>query len=91
MLKEIHSTITVHKLLLVLEEHRADCRMCAFVTQSENRMQKKRISELEQEIKKLSGQQNLQQRIKHHIKIKVNFCILSSATSTLIIHAHFPL
>lgn len=31
----------------------------------------KRIGELEQEIKKLSGQQNLQQRIHHHAKIKV--------------------
>lgn len=31
----------------------------------------KRVGELEQEIKKLSGQQNLQQRIHHHAKIKV--------------------
>uniref|UniRef100_A0A7I4DZD3 Kinesin motor domain-containing protein n=1 Tax=Physcomitrium patens TaxID=3218 RepID=A0A7I4DZD3_PHYPA len=30
----------------------------------------KRIGELEQEVKKLSGQQNLQQRIHHHAKIK---------------------
>jgi hypothetical protein len=31
----------------------------------------KRVGELEQEVKKLSGQQNLQQRIHHHAKIKV--------------------
>ncbi|KAG0556184.1 hypothetical protein KC19_11G032900 [Ceratodon purpureus] len=30
----------------------------------------KRVGELEQEVKKLSGQQNLQQRIHHHAKIK---------------------
>jgi len=30
-----------------------------------------RITELEKDIKKLSGQQNLQQRIHHHAKIKV--------------------
>lgn len=32
---------------------------------------RKRVSVLEDEIKKLSGQQNLQQRIHHHAKIKV--------------------
>ena len=42
--------------------------MCA---QSETRLQQKKIGDLELEIKKLSGQQNLQQRIKHHAKIKV--------------------
>ena len=31
----------------------------------------KRVGDLEQEVKKLSGQQNLQQRIHHHAKIKV--------------------
>ncbi|KAG0565723.1 hypothetical protein KC19_7G010200 [Ceratodon purpureus] len=36
----------------------------------DNRMQLKKIGLLEQEIKTLSGQQNLQQRIKHHAKIK---------------------
>jgi kinesin family protein 15 len=30
-----------------------------------------RITDLEKDIKKLSGQQNLQQRIHHHAKIKV--------------------
>jgi kinesin family protein 15 len=39
--------------------------------QSETRLQQKKIGDLELEIKKLSGQQNLQQRIKHHAKIKV--------------------
>jgi len=33
--------------------------------------QQKIAGDLEQEVKKLSGQQNLQQRIKHHAKIKV--------------------
>jgi kinesin family protein 15 len=32
--------------------------------------QQKRIGDLEQEMRKLSGQQNLQQRIQHHAKIK---------------------
>jgi kinesin family protein 15 len=39
--------------------------------QSETRLQQKKVGDLELEIKKLSGQQNLQQRIKHHAKIKV--------------------
>jgi kinesin family protein 15 len=38
--------------------------------QSENRTQLKKNGQLEQEIKTLSGQQNLQQRIKHHARIK---------------------
>lgn len=38
--------------------------------QSDNRTQVKKIGQLEQEIKTLSGQQNLQQRIKHHARIK---------------------
>ncbi|XP_024385089.1 kinesin-like protein KIN-12F isoform X2 [Physcomitrium patens] len=37
---------------------------------SDNRNHVKKIGQLEQEIKTLSGQQNLQQRIKHHAKIK---------------------
>lgn len=37
----------------------------------ENATQKKKLLELELEVKKLSGQQNLQQRIHHHAKIKV--------------------
>ncbi|KAF3781795.1 Phragmoplast orienting kinesin 2 [Nymphaea thermarum] len=36
----------------------------------ENTTQKKKVVELETEVKKLSGQQNLQQRIHHHAKIK---------------------
>lgn len=40
-------------------------------TQDELRRQQKIAGDLEQEVKKLSGQQNLQQRIKHHAKIKV--------------------
>ena len=39
----------------------------------ENATQKKKLLELEAEVKKLSGQQNLQQRIHHHAKIKVSF------------------
>ncbi|XP_047980300.1 kinesin-like protein KIN-12D [Salvia hispanica] len=37
---------------------------------TENTIHKKRVMELEGEIKKLSGQQNIQQRIHHHAKIK---------------------
>lgn len=37
----------------------------------ENVNHKKKVIELEADIKKLSGQQNLQQRIHHHAKIKV--------------------
>ncbi|KAL7118896.1 hypothetical protein ACP275_02G029800 [Erythranthe tilingii] len=36
----------------------------------DNGINKKRVAELEAEIKKLSGQQNIQQRIHHHAKIK---------------------
>ncbi|CAJ1939382.1 unnamed protein product, partial [Sphenostylis stenocarpa] len=36
----------------------------------ENTSKKNKVVELEEEIKKLSGQQNLQQRIHHHAKIK---------------------
>ncbi|KAJ8763372.1 hypothetical protein K2173_002255 [Erythroxylum novogranatense] len=36
----------------------------------ENTNHKKRVMELEGEVRKLSGQQNLQQRIHHHAKIK---------------------
>ncbi|XP_043711604.1 kinesin-like protein KIN-12D isoform X3 [Telopea speciosissima] len=36
----------------------------------ENANHKKKVMELEEEMKKLSGQQNLQQRIHHHAKIK---------------------
>nr|KYP49832.1 Kinesin-like protein KIF15 [Cajanus cajan] len=37
---------------------------------TENSSKKNKIMELEEEMKKLSGQQNLQQRIHHHAKIK---------------------
>ncbi|XP_024397560.1 kinesin-like protein KIN-12D isoform X2 [Physcomitrium patens] len=37
---------------------------------TDNRNQLKKIGHLEQEVKSLSGQQNLQQRIKHHARIK---------------------
>ncbi|KAK4437834.1 Kinesin-like protein KIN-12D [Sesamum alatum] len=37
---------------------------------AENASHKKRVMELELEVKKLSGQQNIQQRIHHHAKIK---------------------
>ena len=33
---------------------------------------KKKVAELEGEVKKLSGQQNLHQRIHHHAKIKAH-------------------
>ena len=38
--------------------------------QMENANHKKKVMELEDEVTKLSGQQNLQQRIHHHAKIK---------------------
>jgi len=41
----------------------------------ENTSKKNKVLELEEEIKKLSGQQNLQQRIHHHAKIKVRFLL----------------
>ena len=36
----------------------------------ENANHKRKVTELEAEVNKLSGQQNLQQRIHHHAKIK---------------------
>ncbi len=44
----------------------------AHYVQGELKTQQKLAGDLDQEIKKLSGQQNLQQRIKHHAKIKVH-------------------
>ncbi|XP_047340595.1 kinesin-like protein KIN-12D isoform X2 [Impatiens glandulifera] len=44
----------------------------------ENANHKKKISELEDQVYKLSGQQNLQQRIHHHAKIKEENNILRS-------------
>lgn len=44
--------------------------------QMENVNHKKMVIELEADIKKLSGQQNLQQRIHHHAKIKVRITLL---------------
>jgi len=49
----------------MLLTHAAQC------AQDELKRQQKVSGDLEQEVKKLSGQQNLQQRIKHHAKIKV--------------------
>jgi hypothetical protein len=44
----------------------------------ENASNKSKIMEVEEEMNKLSGQQNLQQRIHHHAKIKVtSFCASS--------------
>lgn len=51
----------------------------------ENGNHKKRVMELEVEVKKLSGQQNIQQRIHHHAKIKARNCYktLNPLTSTI--------
>lgn len=43
----------------------------------ENASKMSKVMELEEEIKKLSGQQNLQQRIHHHAKIKVRLSCVS--------------
>ena len=40
-------------------------------SKAESSTQKKKILELEFEVKKLSGQQNLPQRVCHHAKVKV--------------------
>jgi hypothetical protein len=39
--------------------------------QEDCQLLRKKVTDLEDEIRKLSGQQNLQQRIHHHAKIKV--------------------
>lgn len=39
----------------------------------ENVNHKKKVMELEGEVDKLSGQQNIQQRIHHHAKIKARY------------------
>jgi hypothetical protein len=41
--------------------------------QMENVNHKKKVVELEGEVKKLSGQQNIQQRIHHHARIKARY------------------
>jgi len=46
----------------------------------ENTSKKNKLLELEEEIKKLSGQQNLQQRIHHHAKIKVRFSLAQGSS-----------
>ncbi|KAL5713441.1 hypothetical protein ACHQM5_015513 [Ranunculus cassubicifolius] len=46
---------------------------------------KKKVMQLEDEVKKLSGQQNLQQRIHHHAKIKAKNNILKSQNEELLI------
>jgi hypothetical protein len=53
--------------------------------QAENFAHQIRIGDLEQEVRKLSGQQNLQQRIHHHAKIKVLVAV------ELILERHFLL
>ncbi|KAK6946166.1 hypothetical protein RJ641_013710 [Dillenia turbinata] len=42
----------------------------------ENTHNKKKVMEIEAEVNKLSGQQNLQQRIHHHAKIKARYDLL---------------
>ncbi|KAL3814192.1 hypothetical protein ACJIZ3_015460 [Penstemon smallii] len=49
----------------------------------ENTIHKKRVMELEVEVKKLSGQQNIQQRIHHHAKIKDENNLLRSQNEDL--------
>lgn len=51
---------------------------------AENISHKERVLELESEIKKLSGQQNIQQRIHHHAKIKEENNSLRSQNDELI-------
>ncbi|KAL7002771.1 hypothetical protein U1Q18_003927 [Sarracenia purpurea var. burkii] len=49
----------------------------------ENANHKKKVTELEAEVKKLSGQQNIQQRIHHHAKIKEENNFLKSKNEDL--------
>ncbi|KAM3377124.1 kinesin-like protein KIN-12D [Capsicum galapagoense] len=51
----------------------------------ENANHKKKVRELEADIKKLSGQQNLQQRIHHHAKIKEENNLLKNQNDDLIV------
>ncbi|KAK4378399.1 hypothetical protein RND71_000261 [Anisodus tanguticus] len=51
----------------------------------ENVNHKKKVIELEADIKKLSGQQNLQQRIHHHAKIKEENNLLKNQNDDLIV------
>lgn len=58
---------------IALEKHRQQEQLLSTekeVLKTENVKCKKKITELQDEILKLSGQQNLQQRIHHHAKIK---------------------
>ncbi|CAO2815149.1 unnamed protein product [Amaranthus hypochondriacus] len=58
---------------IALEKHRQQEQMLTSeneVLKMEIQNHKKRMTELEEELKKLSGQQNLHQRIHHHAKIK---------------------
>jgi kinesin family protein 15 len=50
----------------------------------ENASNKTKLMELEEEMNKLSGQQNLQQRIHHHAKIKVTSFKFNISTKYLI-------
>ncbi|CAH9125833.1 unnamed protein product [Cuscuta epithymum] len=53
------------------------------IIKRENINHKKRVIELEAEVKKLAGQQNLQQRIHHHAKIKEENTLLRSQNDDL--------
>ncbi|XP_022947427.1 kinesin-like protein KIN-12D [Cucurbita moschata] len=55
---------------------------------SENYNHKQKVMELEGELKKLSGQQNLQQRIHHHAKIKEENNILRAQNGDLSAKLH---
>ncbi|KAK9286730.1 hypothetical protein L1049_015133 [Liquidambar formosana] len=62
----VATQIALEKLRHQDQLHKAESEMLKM----ENVNHKKKVMELEGEIKKLSGQQNLQQRIHHHAKIK---------------------
>ncbi|XP_021851306.2 kinesin-like protein KIN-12D [Spinacia oleracea] len=58
---------------IALEKHRQQEQLLASENEefkAEIHNHRKRVAELEGELKKLSGQQNIQQRIHHHAKIK---------------------
>ncbi|GAV81504.1 Kinesin domain-containing protein/Kinesin-relat_1 domain-containing protein [Cephalotus follicularis] len=62
----VAAQIALEKLRQRYHLLQAECEMLKM----ENVNHKKKVMELESEAKKLSGQQNLQQRIHHHAKIK---------------------
>lgn len=65
--------------------HQRDCIITAEneMFKMENANHKKKVMEMEAEMKKLSGQQNLQQRIHHHAKIKEENNFLKSQNDDL--------